>query len=324
MANLFIIGNGFDLAHKMETSFNQFRDYLESNYPGGHTEYLYVPESITGNHGEEVQKEEEVVGFITYLLNQVAPDDNEDPQKRDWNEIECLLGELNLSECFDSVEPQYDREGDRNYFWERTNAEVICGDMALAISQINYFLSEWIRNIKVASVPLKQFKRIINPTEDLFFSFNYTRTLENLYKCPKKNICHIHGIIAEDSCAQRDSLILGHCGQLSFLDESAPYEMENDLQAIYESLRKNTAQQMSLHKSFFRKIYSTKIDKIYSFGFAFADVDLPYIEKICSLIDTRDIIWHLNDYDCTQKRKEYQKKLRTCGFRGKFSTFTTK
>ena len=77
MANLFIIGNGFDLAHKMETSFNQFRDYLESNYPGGHTEYLYVPESITGNHGEEVQKEEEVVGLITYLLNQVAPDDNE-------------------------------------------------------------------------------------------------------------------------------------------------------------------------------------------------------------------------------------------------------
>ena len=63
---------------------------------------------------------------------------------------------------------------------------------------------------------------------------------------------------------------------------------------------------------------------LHSFGFAFADVDLPYIEKICSLIDTRDITWHLNDYDCIRKRKEYQKKLKKCGFQGKFSTFTTK
>lgn len=324
MANLFIIGNGFDLAHNMQTSFNQFRDYLESNYPGRYTEYLYVPESVIGNHGEEIQKEEEVVDLITYLLNQVAPDDDKEPQKRDWSEIEYLLGKLNLSECFENVEPQYDREGDRNYSWERTNVEIICRDMALAISQINYLLLEWIRNIKVASVPLKQFRRIINPTEDLFFSFNYTRTLENLYQCSIKNICHIHGIVAENSCAQQDSLILGHCGKPSFLDERVPYEMENDLQTIYESLRKDTAQQMSLHKSFFRKICRSKIDKIYSFGFAFADVDLPYIEKICSLIDTRDITWHLNDYDCIQKRKEYQKKLKKCGFQGKFSTFTTK
>ena len=83
-------------------------------------------------------------------------------------------------------------------------------------------------------------------------------------------------------------------------------------------------ERLRFHKSFFRKICRSKIDKIYSFGFAFADVDLPYIEKICSLIDTRDITWHLNDYDCIQKRKEYQKKLKKCGFQGKFSTFTTK
>lgn len=68
MANLFIIGNGFDLAHNMQTSFNQFRDYLESNYPGKYTEYLYVPESVIGNHGEEIQKEEEVVDLITYVI----------------------------------------------------------------------------------------------------------------------------------------------------------------------------------------------------------------------------------------------------------------
>lgn len=80
-------------------------------------------------------------------------------KKRDWSEIEYLLGKLNLSECFENVEPQYDREGDRIYSWEHTNAEIICGDMALAISRINDFLLEWICNVKVASSPLKQFTK---------------------------------------------------------------------------------------------------------------------------------------------------------------------
>lgn len=322
MANLFIIGNGFDLAHKMKTNFNQFRDYLDSRYPEGRKEYLYVPGSITDHHGEEIQNEDDVVSLIVYLLNQVAPDDMDDPQKRDWSEIEYLLGKLNLSECFENVEPQYDREGDRIYSWEHTNAEIICGDMALAISRINDFLLEWICNVKVASSPLKQFAKMINPNEDLFFSFNYTQTLEKLYGCSKKNICHIHGMVDEDSYIQRDQLILGHCGQINFCNEKVPYEMENDLQSIYESLRKDTAQQISLHKSFFRKIHHSEIEKIYSFGFAFADVDLPYIKKICGAINTQDVTWYLNNYDNIQKRKKYKSKLQQCGFQGRFGTFT--
>lgn len=64
MPNLFIIGNGFDLAHNMKTRFNQFRDYLDSNYSKGHADYLYVPESVIGHHGEDLQCEEEVVDLI--------------------------------------------------------------------------------------------------------------------------------------------------------------------------------------------------------------------------------------------------------------------
>lgn len=107
MSSLFVIGNGFDLAHEMKTEFNEFRDYLSTKYSKPYDEMLYVPESVIGHHGEELQSDDEVAGLIAYLLNEVAPYDNQD-QKNNWNTIEELLGRLNLPECFDNVEPQYD------------------------------------------------------------------------------------------------------------------------------------------------------------------------------------------------------------------------
>ena len=47
MRNLFVIGNGFDLAHNMKTGFNHFRDYLSTNYSILHNYAPYVPEAIT-------------------------------------------------------------------------------------------------------------------------------------------------------------------------------------------------------------------------------------------------------------------------------------
>lgn len=31
--NLFIIGNGFDLAHGLATKYNDFKEYLQKTYP---------------------------------------------------------------------------------------------------------------------------------------------------------------------------------------------------------------------------------------------------------------------------------------------------
>lgn len=195
MPNLFVIGNGFDLAHNMKTKFNHFRDYLNANYPILHNYAPYVPETITGHHGEELQDTTEVVGLIAYLLDAAATDEG---KENDWSAIEDLLGKLNLPECFDNVESQYDKDGDHNYFLEYENAELICGNMALAIPYIAELLSEWIHTIKIPNSPLKSFSEIINPSKDLFLTFNYTQTLEKMYGCKRENVCHIHGIARDD------------------------------------------------------------------------------------------------------------------------------
>lgn len=35
MKKLFVIGNGFDLAHRLQTSYEDFYMYLKSQYPEG-------------------------------------------------------------------------------------------------------------------------------------------------------------------------------------------------------------------------------------------------------------------------------------------------
>lgn len=323
MPNLFIIGNGFDLAHKMKTSFNDFRDYLYLNYPEGMDNGLYVPDPVTGPSGEDLLCEAYVAGLIAYLLNEVAPDDKNNKSMPDWSEIEKFLGMMDLKECFDCVEPQCDKEGDRNYFWEREIAGSICGSMALAIPQITDFLSEWIRTVEISKFPICRFQELIHPKEDLFLTFNYTQTLEKLYACEKANVCHIHGAVS-DNFYQDEKLILGHCGSKNYLcDESVPYEMGDGLQEIYEKLRKDTADQMRLHADFFNRIKNTKIEKIYSFGFSFAAVDLPYIQKVCGSIDTKQISWGLNIYDKESRRLQYMNTIKQLGFQGNFFTYST-
>ena len=322
MPNLFIIGNGFDLAHKMKTRFNDFRDYLYFNYPEEMDDILYVPEPGTGQHGEDLLDEAEVAGFIAYLLNTVAPDDKSSHLRHDWSQIEELLGELDLKECFDCVEPQYDKEGDRNYFWEKEVADSICANMGLAITQITDLLSEWIRGVEIAKSPIKQFQEIIDPKKDLFLTFNYTLTLEKTYGCAKANVCHIHGTVTDDFY-QDEKLILGHCGSVNYLcDKNVPYEMEDGLQEIYEELRKNTTEQMHLHADFFDKIKNTNIEKIYSFGFSFSTVDLPYLQRVCTLIDTKQISWGLNTYDNASQRLVYINTVKGLGFQGDFFTYS--
>ena len=320
MCNLFVIGNGFDLAHDMKTDFNHFRDYLNAKYLGKYKNMLYVPESVINNHGEEIQNDDEVISLITYLLNKEASYDT--TQQYDWNRLEDIHGKIDLFECLDNVEPQYDKEGDRNYSWEYDNAESVCRNVALSIKSINKFLSEWIHTIKIADSPIEQFKKIINPEKDLFFTFNYTQTLEKLYRCSKKNVCHIHGMVSDPPYFQTEELILGHCGQIDYLgNESIPYNMNKNLQIIYESLRKNIDEQIFLHKDFFKEISNTPIWGIYSFGFSFSDVDLPYIRKICDSLNTKNIVWWLNEDDSISKREEYKKIRIKCGVEGDFFTY---
>ena len=72
------------------------------------------------------------------------------------------------------------------------------------------------------------------------------------------------------------------------------------------------------HHTFFDKL--DNINKIVSYGFSFSDIDLPYIEKICSTINTEKIVWYLNDFN--HEANEHKLKIIESGFKGQFHKYS--
>ena len=84
MKNLFIIGNGFDLAHKLPTRYSDFKNYLTKKFPSADTKYVYVPESTIDQDGNEVYNKTEVVSFLLKIISEIEGDE--------WNNLETTLG----------------------------------------------------------------------------------------------------------------------------------------------------------------------------------------------------------------------------------------
>lgn len=306
MKRLFIIGNGFDLAHGLPTSYNQFHDFLQELYPDVDEEWVEVPWSTTGHHGEEVYDDEEVVAFWTHVLSDTTGDD--------WSDFESALGRLNWDVIFEGIFPQFDKEGDRYIGREMQIAEDLVGQVVGCSHYLPELFSEWIATIPVG-FPTKKLGLYTPSDNNLFLTFNYTRLLEIRYNIAPANICHIHGVQGED-------LIFGHGEGRRFDDKMySDYPgSEAGLEYIQDIFRKDTQGALKKHRSFFERL-SEGISSIYSYGFSFGKVDEPYLQEICARVDTSDIVWYLDDYN-TSKHEEYQQTIRKCGFLGRFNVFT--
>lgn len=180
MKKLFIIGNGFDQAHGLPTSYNDFRQYLISTYYSNSTDDEYfcwgnIPELRSGKDGEEIFDEKEVVKFLVYIIDNTAQDK--------WGDIESALGRLNFDSVFYELPQVFDLDGDRNLFKEAyQNEDASYAIMKSFITILDYF-NEWINSIDLSNVHLEpNISTLFDPSNDLFLSFNYTETLEKIYE----------------------------------------------------------------------------------------------------------------------------------------------
>lgn len=154
--SLYIIGNGFDLAHGMKTSWQDFYDWLKSNG--------YNP-------------------LITFCENNFSLETDL------WQDFEKALGEYDLNSIFDYCTE--DIEIDEEHMM-RTNFIIEDSPDSLFVPHkddlIQCFM-DWIANIVISDKPLN----IEIPPEAKYLTFNYTETLEKLYHIHPSQILHIHG-----------------------------------------------------------------------------------------------------------------------------------
>lgn len=304
MSSLFIIGNGFDLSHGMKTSYEDFRLYLKENYPNATFDGC-VPEGLTTPDGDISYAAIDTVGFLIEVIS------NAEPNGEKWSDLETSIGYLDLDEYLDDWS---DDDDDDNEWHKVYRNQDVASNLTGAILEITDYFSEWVDTIEVDEfIPKQSFVEMINGEEDFFLTFNYTKTLESLYNA--MNVCHVHG-------EQGRELLFGHGNDKDYTDKYiGEYTGAEDyIQDMQRKLRKDTSGAIVRNQEFFNSI-GGKIDKIYSYGFSFSEVDQVYIKEILSKLKTEKVTWLLNDFDCEMKREEYKKIISNCGFRGDFDTY---
>lgn len=158
-SKLFILGNGFDIAHGLPTRYSHFRKYLEQ---------------IQGVETNEFDNRNRA-SIITYFDRRC---DGED-----WKDIEYALGLFPL--YLEGYNPEIDdrKEKEKYVFYQSS----------LLLEVIHAF-RRWVNSISIDDAkPKHNFTQIINGEDFAFLTFNYTPILEKIYNIRETAICHIHG-----------------------------------------------------------------------------------------------------------------------------------
>lgn len=284
MRDLYIFGNGFDLAHKLKTRYWDFRCFLEEN------------------HGDFLSEFEKM--YNIFPLDDTEPWYTEEAQKRWdqrvmnelWSQFEYKIGHpdiqsmLDFSQCIledlYSEGLNYGIDDTMTYYWKKQYG---------FISKFSQYLKEWVSGIDLSdTAPIHS--RLLNNHSDLFLNFNYTPTLQTVYHIENENVLHIHGGV-KPYCDVTP--IMGHGNtediQANREKEKEYYGLDDGVSTIYHavsnyltSILKNTDNIILQNRAFFENI--SDVEKIIVYGFSFAGVDLPYIDKILRSVSENAVL----------------------------------
>ncbi|MCT0501591.1 bacteriophage abortive infection AbiH family protein [Lactococcus cremoris] len=228
MTKLIITGNGFDIAHRLKTQYNDFREYLESR----RSEYTSYEDQI------RVQ-----IGIVQAKFELLCEPDNlwsdfETQTLKIINEIQNgnninLFGDTYCASSVSKLQTWKNiRNSITNILKEKTGNNGLSFEMHEMVKKmasdiidravmLQYYwmpclygvFQDWITTITYENST----KHFSVSKSDIAITFNYTDTLESLYGIT--DILHIHGSVSEI-----DSIVLGFHSE----------ELDNDLPGLNE------------------------------------------------------------------------------------------
>ena len=164
---LYILGNGFDVAHGLKTSYRDFRRYLQNLHP--------------------------------FLLQELGKFYDIDEDAELWKAFESAIGQMDVEMIEEQFsEPNYGSDDFRDGDYE-DNAILVDNEVDF-IDELKDAFGKWIASIRSGVLTNKRFEFEF-PAK--FITFNYTHTLELLYRIEPENILHIH-------CQVGQKIIFGH------------------------------------------------------------------------------------------------------------------
>lgn len=311
MGSLFIAGNGFDIAHGIPSKYCEFRKYIIRTHPDA---LKYRDEKIYVEDYDYIFPEEFAAEILLSTMDKVNGEN--------WENFEAALAQIDFSNKFPSPNHK------ENETEEEDNAlmkdyllymDLLSGGFIACTKWWQDFFQKWIREVQITIKicnynSKKSLKELFQQTDMLFFSFNYTKTLEKIYGI--KDVTHIHNCVGQ-------KLVFGHG------EDGATYQEQNTemllgssfLDDMVMSFRKDTEFPMIRYKKFFKKL-NCNVDKVYSYGFSYGKVDGVYIKRIINSI-LPDAVWYFTEFEAKDSEALRIKKikLRNYGFKGTFDIY---
>lgn len=263
---LFILGNGFDISHKISCRYSDFYIYLNENRNDilEAMEKFYSIESDSDLWSDfETSLEKDIIyDSITDIIGENSPNfTSDDFRDSDWYDAQIYV-------------------------------EQECEEL---LKNIRAGFEEWINSLEIAEI-----KRTYKlDKSDYYITFNYTEILEQIYRIPLSRILHIHNKVGEE-------LIFGHGkksedfnvrkalygDENAFLtiDEEGNVESgevghekfaESAVSSFYDMMRKPTQIIIENNSDYFNKLKS--IDEIVVLGHSYNQIDFPYFKKISEI-----------------------------------------
>jgi hypothetical protein len=296
---LYIIGNGFDLHHHLDTWYSSFGLFLKKTYPD-----IY-----------EV--------LLKYLGLADLDEDNEDSLKDPlWGQFEASLARMDnelLIENHRNYAPNYGSddfsEGDA-YAMQMYINEIV----TKATLKMKQAFEEFIENV---NYPETLENPLVNlDINALFLSFNYTDTLERYYKISRENIEYIHNKAGEGK-----GLILGHGIDPSEFEESNEQPPEDakqrelweeymssnydhslelakdEIRGYFQDSFKPTQDVIAEKQVFFERL--AEIDTVYVLGHSMSKVDLPYFIELKKYLSGNEewVISYFNESEISDRKE---------------------
>lgn len=268
---LYVIGNGFDLAHGVPSSYSKFRDWL-----GRRSDLRETLETYIGNDALWWNLEEALADLDLDLPSMAIPE---------------------MLDAFDAYDPDAQMA---DYY---AAIDMAMQPVDTITNELPKKFRKWIESLSVDS-SVKPLQNVVKPGAK-YLDFNYTEFAETLYGA--QNVCYIHGSRKN----RKAKLILGHSYKKSVPDVSVKMPRFKDgfkrgmVNAAFDdamihagwydqATTKNSRQIIKDNESFFDGL--SDIDTIIVIGHSLSEVDMEYFEKIRSVVHS-DAKWVFSCHD---------------------------
>lgn len=315
MSSLFIAGNGFDIAHGIPTKYSEFRSFVIQNYPEAlelRDEVVYLEDY------DDIDPNEFAAEILLNAMDKAAGED--------WNNFEDALAYINFDNKFplpNHKENETDEEDQELMKHYLLYMDVLTSGFINCSKIWQDFFRLWLKEIQQTIDhgdyrPKGCLLKLFSDPGMQFFSFNYTKTLQRLYDV--KKVIHIHNRVGQ-------KLIFGHgkSDEVGLYQsagcEDGPNISSSFLDDMVLSFKKDTVTPMKKYDKFFKSL-SINIDKVYSYGFSYGNVDRVYIKEIINRV-SENATWFFTEHEASNHDALRIKKikLRRYGFKGTFDIF---